>query len=55
MPDVLFNLLLLFSAVIFFGVFLRAWRVTRAQRRGAGVKASGGDAVSADGGKGARG
>lgn len=52
MPDVLFNLLLLFSAVIFLGVFLRAWRVTRAQRRGVGVRSSRRDPVArVDGGR----
>ena len=40
MPDVLFNLPLLFSAVIFTGVLLRAWRVTRAQKRRAGIKST---------------
>ena len=41
MPDMLFNLLLLFSAVVFLSVFLRAWRVTIAQRRSAGIRSSG--------------
>ncbi len=42
MPDVLFNLLLLFSTVISLGVFLQAWRVTRTRKRKAGVKSTGG-------------
>lgn len=46
MPDVLFNLLLLFSAVIFLGVLVRAWRVTRAQRRGAGTESGRHDTVA---------
>ncbi len=50
MPDVVFNLLLLFSAVIFLGVFLRALNVTRARRRSAGTKSSGEDALGGDGG-----
>ena len=41
MPDVVFNLLLMFSAVFFIGVFLRALAVTRARRRIAGVRSSG--------------
>ena len=49
MPDVLFNLLLLSGAVLFSGVFIRAWRVTRAQRRNAGTDARAGDAVVRDG------
>ncbi len=51
MPDVLFNLLLIFSVVVFLGVFLRAWRVTRAKGRSAGVKPKGGTVVDGDGGR----